>query len=503
MANNINCNQFITLSEGRWPLSQIGLSPEGHLCSRFYSLGDFLGWNKEQNAQVWSLFKKNFSKELGKDRFKSICKRYNIDYQAAKEKGSSLPAAVVHLLKKGCQTVNISDLKGIEGSDICHLLPHQIHDQYVKLNKFASSNPWDGCEISGRVVTDFCRPSFEANEGLSRWSTSSAPSYQSYLEVFIKSIGCTYLKEGDILPATSIDGRYDYYKVYKKISKAGLIAYAFKPISKFSFLEPFLLFRPTVTSLAKEDCLLTLMNDFEQNLGFSGYGAAKEELDQLANDKNFCTSDKKLKVAGFSLGGVHAQRFTADHFDKVEHIYSVNAPSVESSLAAQFADSLNYLSPDDKQADIKIHVVRTKDDIVHFVGQRHLGHGVRHPKVYRELVEIELLSSENQQNTLMELVKRHVYQVFHGYKSEQSTPFILKKYPSDQFDSQTDNSKSFYENLRSWFGYLVLYPLLYGIHSLFFVVHKYLHVSLLPYSEPKFDYTQWFKHLFTPSSEIA
>jgi len=277
--------------------------------------------------------------------------------------------------------------------------------------------------------------------------------------------------------------------------KDGLVAYALKPVSSFSLLRPLIVFRPTSTTLAAHDAPQTWLTDFELHIGSSGYLAAKSELSAVMTDSDFCPPGKKVDVTGYSLGAVHTQRFLADHWKRVESAFCFNGPSVESSLAEKFASEVNATPPSSEEASFSIQVFRTRDDLAHQVGDKHIGWGVSHPKVRREVLEVDFVERPiDTRFSVRPYLARHV----HLFLLDRSSPFVAQRHQKETIDKHLDNTSfgsagKYWEGLRVTMGSLFLYPLLLAVHKVAFFSHKYFHISLFTYSAERYDYLSFFK----------
>jgi hypothetical protein len=232
--------------------------------------------------------------------------------------------------------------------------------------------------------------------------------------------------------------------------------------------------------------LLYLLSDLDDRLGYRGYQAAREPLTALLNDADFKSPDEKIDVLGYSLGGNHAQRLLFDHYPKISRLYTVNAPSVERTLADDFAERINNLPHTSHDADFTIAALRVKDDLAHFVGQRHLGTGIHHPLCKRELLQLDFTRSHDSENQFFVIDKmaRHLEVVL----SQPDASYVAERHVAQDFDRHVDNTGNsdagFWENLRTTLGTFIVLPILKLFNALFSVLPHLpsllsLHVYLL------------------------
>ncbi len=210
------------------------------------------------------------------------------------------------------------------------------------------------------------------------------------LEVFVKKTICESLQKDQTFKMKREDGGVDTYTVYKKIAGKGLVSYALTPDR--NDLPPLLVFRCTEPDFSKEMSLESIQNDFNVRLGQSGWNAVKGHFDNLMNDQTFRPSNQKIKVAGYSLGGVHAQHFIAKHHENVKHGIFYSAPSAPSDVARNFAKEIN--SANRRDDPLTLQIFRTTGDVCHHVGDKQLGCGVNTPNARVTLFEASIPGDE-------------------------------------------------------------------------------------------------------------
>ena len=209
------------------------------------------------------------------------------------------------------------------------------------------------------------------------------------LEVFVKRTINEPLKIGHILKMRRLDGGHDTYRVFTKIASDGLVSYALKPDQKE--LPPLIVFRCTEPDLSKDASLESIQNDLNSRIGERGWNAAKKHFEELMKNPNFKEPGKKVHVAGYSLGGLHAALFTGKFHRDVAHFISYSAPSMSGDLAKKFAEEINK-SERDNPLIIQIH--RTRGDPCHLAGEKQLGWGVQSKNAKVQLLEAVLPESQ-------------------------------------------------------------------------------------------------------------
>ncbi len=485
MSSEITFSDFIRVIED--PLHKGPLVVErGQLRARSYDYKDLLGLRKRENQLIWREFNRAITTEFGKKRVDRACKRYRIDPIRLGNKGSPLDHRIVGLFRVFASEVFCDDLTtdADHGAQWLPLEEIQRKVEALRAHSFISDvdsiDSFSSCLVAPRF--NEVALAFDKNKALF-WPKLFDTTYRAYLEMLSKYLGHLEFEEGALLPAPSFHLDKEYYKVTKKIVAEGLVAYALRPVSAFSSLKPLLLFRPTTPNIVAEDAPLTWLNDFEIRIGTIGYNACKEQLAALINDPSFCPEGGCIDVAGFSLGGAHMQRFLADHWRKVGRAFSFNAPSVESSLAERFARELNSEPENTRDSFLSIEVFRTRDDIAHCVGEKHIGWGITHPKVQRELIEVDFVEREQIPTfTFQGANTRHGRVFFH----EQNVQFVAQRHLRETIDAELDNTYAsrakFWERLHLTLGNLLLFPLVYLVHMVSLFFHKYVHVALFRYS---------------------
>lgn len=496
MSNALTFSSFVQASQGLTDYSPLTLEGD-KLSFRSWGVKDYFIQPQEQNRKVVQAFKEVLLAHYGQRRVDRICRKYHLDIDSLIKTGSPLLPSHIDTISIGVSEVFTKDLCEEGGSKAKWLTPQQIHAKVEKLREHAFTKENDRFSFWRLpIISSLIRGSllsFDQKKSM-LWPKLSGISYQTYVETLSKRIGGLEPEDGSLIPAPSSQGT-DYFKVYKRIVKDGLVAYALKPVSSFSLLRPLIVFRPTSTTLAAHDAPQTWLTDFELRIGSSGYLEAKNELSALMADPDFCPPGKKVDVTGYSLGAVHTQRFLADQWKRVDRAFCFNGPSVESSLAEKFARDVNATPSSSEEAAFSIQVFRTRDDLAHQVGDKHIGWGVSHPKVHREVLEVDFIERPMETRfSVRPYLTRHV----HLFLLDRSSPFVAQRHQKESIDMQLDNTSfgsagKYWEGLRVTLGSLFLYPLILVIHKVALFSHKYFHVSLFTYSAQRYDYFSFFR----------
>ncbi|HSX13803.1 MAG TPA: hypothetical protein VLE96_05225 [Chlamydiales bacterium] len=185
------------------------------------------------------------------------------------------------------------------------------------------------------------------------------------------------LQKGQKITLQTNDGPVEYI-VYRKIAIDGLVSYAFKPFTENH--PPLIVFRCTEPNFRKEHSFHSMQNDTDPHLGERGWLAARKTFEKLMKDRKFRGKGQKIKVAGYSLGGAHAQYFVAEHHARVSHAIFYNDPSIRADVVEDFAKNVHE--------PIVIQIFRNSGDPFTHFGSKHLGCGVTHSNAQVQLLEI-------------------------------------------------------------------------------------------------------------------
>lgn len=195
------------------------------------------------------------------------------------------------------------------------------------------------------------------------------------------------LYEGQKIEMRTRDGSFESYTVYRKIASHGLVSYALKPTESDSNLSPLIVFRCTETHPLKEGAFDSMQNDVDTHIGEKGWMATKDSFKELMKDPAFRDPNEKIKVAGYSLGGAHAQYFIAEHHEHVSHGIFYNNPSVKAQIAEKFAEEIQESH---RAEPLILQIFRTHGDPFHHFGSKHIGCNVDHPNVSTQLLEVSV-----------------------------------------------------------------------------------------------------------------
>jgi hypothetical protein len=430
---------------------------------------------------------------MGESRFKRILARRSINIKDKISQGSPLTKRIVEALLMGSVKVFQEDFEKSKDLDLRWLIPSELNNQVERFHRFLPDKKLNFTKVSIDLFLEYFSKDIICSQDMLSyrlWKLLSKKNHHEYMEYLSKSIAENDLQVGEVIPAPYSSTLQEYYRVFKTIYAQGLVAYALKPISSFSFSKPLLVFRPTVLKPSQSDAFYTLLNDLEDRLGSMGYQAARDELTELLNDTEFKSPDAKIDVLGYSLGGNHAQRFLFDHYSQVSSLYTVNAPSVESALAEDFADRINNLPHSSEDAKFKIIALRVKDDLAHFVGQKHLGLGINHPLSKREFLQLDFTRSSSSEKKffVIDKMERHL----DVFLSQPDASFVAERHLAEEFDRNLDNTNNsdavFWENLRTTVGSKIALPILKIFNAIFLFCHTYLHFSPFTYSAPRYKY---------------
>ncbi len=433
---------------------------------------------QNQNRRIWNVFADSLRDVVGENKVQEICSRFRFSIERMKKEGHPLLGEHIQLFSIGASRMMTRDIKQhIPQQHLSDLSVLQLEERMKMVNPFPVIG-WslDPREISG-PPTHFLSWFFHDallmdKETQLLLSDVRNLSFHAWQERFCKCIVNRELAEKQIIPAPGANGRVEYYKVQRKVTTGdGLVAYALSPIGSDSTLKPILLFRPSQFAFANEDAIETYMNDVQANIGEMGYLAARNAFTHLMSDPKFCPENGKIEVAGYSLGGAHAQRFIADHWRKVSSATFYNDPSVDSELAERFANEVNrsprFAGP------LRLSIFRTKGDIAHHVGEKHLGWGLRHPDTDLQLLEFD---HQNQEISLLKLHGRRVFDNPHHH-------YHVTLHNSAALDDHLDNERRgaavfWYEKMRKCWGTMAFW-LLFGLREVTKFFSAFLGIQIL------------------------
>ncbi|HEY2811620.1 MAG TPA: hypothetical protein VGJ00_09565 [Rhabdochlamydiaceae bacterium] len=440
--------------------------------------------DKKLHQDTWRVFIDRVKNVLGEPKYQWICRRYKINPERMQALGKPLLSAYVELFSIGASQIFTRDIKRMlpEGSKIKQITRKTLCEKFYQAQPF--------CNILGPYLnpTDISGPPtvFKAwfmhdlilmdREKQILFSDIQNLSFSAFLERFCKVIVNRELVEKQIIPVPGVNGQLDFYRVYKKIcTGSGLVAYALKPAAADSALNPLLIFRPTQMAPSQEDAFPSYLNDLEPTIGLSGYLGAKASLEQLINDSSFVKPGEMIHIAGYSLGGAHAQLFLADYFPKVSSAYFFSNPSVDRQTAERFAAGIQASN---RQEPLNLYIFRTYKDFVHCAGEMHVGCNVTHPSVNIIVYNV------NHEDHTIDALSQHSFKIFDN--SNMNYRMQCVKNPQELF-KQLDNSKRgaevlWYERMRQIWG-RVAHFLLSILHTLLTAIKKLLAIKILRSSQ--------------------
>jgi hypothetical protein len=172
-------------------------------------------------------------------------------------------------------------------------------------------------------------------------------------------------------------------------------------------------------------------------------------------DPHFRRNHERISLAGYSLGGAHAQYFLAEHFNTISNAFFYADPHVDEPTAERAAQRINQM-PRRPEEPLNIQIMRVKGDICHYVGGKHVGWGVNHPDVNIQLVEID-----HDNNKTSAAFNLHAFRVLDNNQFPYQMQIIEN--PQELFN-HLDNSKRgpdvlWYERMRRIWGGAAFYTL--------------------------------------------
>lgn len=436
------------------------------------------GTQSQVNQRAWRIFKRTLITYLGAEKFNWICKRYRFDAEKMHREGLPLLPEHIELFSIGAAQHLKSDVERTASSEkrkLDKLSRYEVvrvlntdspfrtqHGRHLDpMHIFGSPTKQRAQYIHDPVLMDLEKQRLLADV--------SQMTYAAWLERLCKSIVSRELIENEIIPAPGLDGRLDFFEVYKEISVGhGLIAYALKPAAQDSSLRPLLVFRSTQMALSRKDVFQSLFQDLESAVGYSGYMATKPVIDRLMVDPHF--SKGLIDIAGYSLGATHAQRCLVDWHAKILNACFYSGPGVDNMTADRFAHDLNataYL----RQENLRISYYWVQGDFCPYAGQKHVGVNVNHHRVNIELFKIDRGDVGERALAL------HGFRYFDNDHASMDLHVERIQEPErlaiELDNMQRDARTLWYENMRQTFGKLVsgflfsIYLFIRGFENIF------------------------------------
>jgi pimeloyl-ACP methyl ester carboxylesterase len=419
---------------------------------------------KAQNTQSWEIFRQSLIDTIGQQKFDWICHRYRsqLNFTRMEKTGQAMLPKHVELFSTGASQVLGRDIKFRFPEKIKTLSRSQLTERMRQIQPFPIVGTYKdpvsifGCPGSTLAYFFHDKVLMDKEKQL-LFLDLGRLSFSAWQERLTKVIVNRELLEGQLVPAPGHDGHIDYYKVYKKISTGdGLVAYAFRPAANNSTLQPMLVFRSSQWAFSNEDAFETYLNDAQANVGEMGWKASSSIFGQLMTDAHFRRNNEKISVAGFSLGGAHAQHFLANHADNVARAVFYNNPSVDEGTAERFAERMKQVPR--RTEPLNIQIFRMRGDFCDHVGGKHLGWGVNRPDVNIQLMEVD---HENKKVAAFTL---HSHRIF----DNTIFPYQMQRTEdTQQLFNHLDNSKRgpdvfWYEKMHRCWGKTVFF-FLYGL----------------------------------------
>lgn len=269
--------------------------------------------------------------------------------------------------------------------------------------------------------------------------------FNAWLERFVKVTINYKVDMDELIPVATKQGTVEHYKIHCKIANNGLLAFALRPVEENATLSPLIVFRATETDIFAEEAINSMHNDLHPRIGEPGWTASKEEFNKLMADPSFRKEGDKVKIAGYSLGGVHAQYCIVEHLPNISHAVFYNNPSAHATVSVEFAEKIQKM---ELKTPILLQIFRTVGDPFHHFGEKHIGCGVDHPNLVTQLFEVEY---PNQSMFDFSLHSKRIFDTSRfDYKiTEYTDPLHLKQLLDN---SQRDPITTSLEKGRKIFG---------------------------------------------------
>lgn len=407
------------------------------------------------NKLTWKIFRQSMIDSLGQQKFDWICSRYRNSLNFTRMESSGLP-----LLPKHVEIFSIGSSQITAGRDIAlrmgNMTCAQVREAVQRAQPLGVVGTYiDPFEIHGAPCTFAAQIMHDKllmdKEKQLLFSDTQNLNFPAWLERMAKVTVNRELLEGQLIPTPGANGQLDYYKVYRKITTGdGLMAYALKPIATDSRLKPLLLFRPSQWAISNEDAFETYLNNVQPQLGERGWQAAADArlFEHLMQDPEFRSLDEKILIAGYSLGGAHAQYFLANFHEHVSNAIFYANPSVDAQTAEKFAETMRTLPP--RSEPLYIQIFRMEKEFCHCVGEKHVGWGVNRPDVHIQLIYTD------HNNEMISVFGLHAHRIF----DNANFPYGMRGVENaEELFNHLDNSKRgmdiyWYEQTRQLWGHI-------------------------------------------------
>ena len=413
----------------------------------------------ESNQKAWQIYFHKVLHGYGYDRIERVLHRYFQPYENPFWHIQPFRPERVEKIEVGAAYLTIEDLrKKALGQDLSKMEDTQIFDYLKAINP----KPYFGRRIEdiGTQPTEedalYDYSLFLAEkETLQLFQQSEEMRKKhAYEELMAKMIAARIPCEGTIFPVPVGDHDVCYFTVHKVVvTGEGLVALAMRPITENGVGKhpPFLVFRGSQMYYTGLDASSSWMNNCEWNIGLSGYTSAKEKLQQLMRDPAFRTPDQRIQVMGFSLGGVHAQRFVCDYIEDVEEAIFFNDLAIEEETTERFARKVNTWPED--HPPVKFTIYRADGDQYAYFGDIHVGKGCDHPAFDLDYIEIFSKIKFPPGGFL------HTYRFLSNQDSCELRTHKGKEADDKLYFSRQSNFIRYMEFLRKSVGVFILYPI--------------------------------------------
>lgn len=434
----------------------------------------------EENRKAWGIFAAVARKTYGEERLSRLCVRYQFDLEQTANSGQPLLRWHIDMVTLGAVAdLRTTDIEKVAKKSLALLNATGIQQEVERLNPHSTiSREVQAKGLQWYFFADLVSMDQERLHLMQ--NLGNIPNPDGYYERLAKSIANLELEPKMLLPALTLTGEIDFYEVYCEINRGkGLGAYALRPISKSSTLQPLLVFSPSKILLNREDSFQTWLNDCEENIGSTGYLDAREALQALMKDDRFKPEGQKIILIGASLGGTQAQMFLKDHWRQIEKAVFFNDPSVQASLAEALAEEING-EPETGKNRMKMVVYRSvysdrkKGDITHFGGKKHVGEGICNPDFEVRVVEVQPVGSDS----------LSIFEMHAGRHIDGTTPIQSKTvFEGKEAQIELDNAKRgdevlWYEGLRLCLGPRFLYYIIYGVWSVLRTISDFFGIEI-------------------------
>jgi hypothetical protein len=484
MSSLLRINHFVEAANRAYTPSNAKylLASEREMNVRQFALpSSFSAEDKELNRETWKIFRASLVDTLGEEKLNWIGHRYQLNFNQMQAQGEPLRPEHVESISVGASQILTGDIKKRFPQKISTLTSEQLTAQMRVVQPFPIVGGYqDPMRITGSPSTftaHFCHNKLLMDKEKQLLSSDIGRlTFPAWLERFSKATVNRELIEGQLIPAPGQDGRIDYYKVFKKIGTGdGLVAYALRPATSNSTLKPLVAFRGTPLALSSEDAVEAYLNDVQSNVGEMGWKAAVGEFQTLMSDPHFRAGNEKICLAGYSLGGAHAQYFLAQHASAISHAVFYSDPSVDNETAESFAKEINRSQR--RTEPLEIEIYRTLGDFCHCVGRKHVGWGVVHPDVRVRLIEIDC---KDKKTATLGSLHLHSLRIF------DNTAFAYQKQTfqdAQQLMKRLDNSSRgpdifWYEQVRCFWSGIAFYFFL-GLSEMVKLISMIFNVKIL------------------------